>query len=299
MAHVQIAVRVWLYLFVIIGSVFSELVRSDALSESSTQGSHGSKKALPEEVVFAQSGDGDYHLKIASKAVGKLLVPKIQPVSRPMSQWAGTLGLSALINGGYFHGDKPVSLVVINGERQADNIAAVTRHARSFPVLRSAFWVNSDGRVSIDWVGVDRDNRLLAFAEPLHYRRDQLEPLIPPANGSGSQIDPLWAVGGGPRLLQDGMSFITYDEEVFWGSGVKLDDVRPRTAICITESADVLLYVTRGARLDSLPRKLRALGCRDAMNLDGGGSSAMYVEGRAILDQQRAVPVVLAIRAAD
>lgn len=216
-----------------------------------------------------------------------------------MSQWAESSGVSALVNGGYFHGDKPLSLVVVDGERLADNVAAVTRYGRSYPVLRSAFWVNPDGGAAIGWVGVGGDNRLRAFPEPLHYRRDQSEPLMPPANASGKPISPYWAIGGGPRLLQDGVPFISYDEEVFWGSGVELNDVRPRTAICITHSGDVVLYVSPGARLDMLPGRLQALGCRDAMNLDGGGSSAMYVEGQAVLDQQRAVPVVLAIRAAD
>lgn len=58
----------------------------------------------------------------------------------------------------------------------------------------------------------------------------------------------------------------------------------PRTALGITEQGDVVLVVVDGradlrhsvgVTLDELAYLMKGLGCRDAMNLDGGGSSVM------------------------
>ena len=253
---------------------------------------------LPTGVTFTSTEDGGHYLGLSVADARKLLVPRLNQTATAMASWAQQADTAAVINGGYFHSNAPLSLVVAAGERLADNISAVTRNDQSYPVLRSALWVSENGEAEIGWVGVDGVNELRDFVEPIPYQRDQATPLTPPSEVSGSVINPVWAIGGGPRLLQGGVAAITYNEEVFWGSGVELDDVRPRTAICITGEDKLLLYVNEGVRLDALPKKLHALGCVDAMNLDGGGSSAMYVEGKSILDQQRAVPVVLAIRAA-
>lgn len=256
-----------------------------------------SKRAaqLPSYVTFASTEDGGHYLTLSMADAHKLLTPRLGQASTTMADWAQQTDTAAVVNGGYFYSNTPLSLVVADGERLADNISVVTRNNQSYPVLRSAFWMSDSGEAEIGWVGVDQADRLRVFAEPMPYKRNQVAPLIPPAARFGSVIDPLWAIGGGPRLLQNGVAVTTYDEEVFWGSGVELDDVRPRTAICITGDDKLLLYVNEGARLDALPQKLRTLGCVEAMNLDGGGSSAMYVEGQAVFDQQRAVPAVLAI----
>lgn len=257
----------------------------------------GAARQLSSGVRFASMEDGGHALTLSMADVRKFLTPCLNSTSLPMVEWANQAGITAVVNGGYFYSNTPLSLVVVNGERLADNVAAVTRNNQSFPVLRSAVWASAEGEVKIGWVGLDDAGSLREFSQPMPYQENQAEPLKPPEDILGTTINPDWAIGGGPRLLKDGLAAISYDEEIFWGSGVVLDDVRPRTAICITREDTLVLYVNEGMRLDAMPQKLLGLGCVEAMNLDGGGSSAMYVEGRAILDHQRAVPVVFAVRA--
>ena len=99
-------------------------------------------------------------------------------------------------------------------------------------------------------------------------------------------------VGGGPRLLKSGMIYITKYEEKF-----RRDIARgraARTAVGILEDGR-LLFVT----VDGKPRKkikknegyslgmtltelayfMQSLGVKDALNLDGGGSTTMVVRG--------------------
>jgi Phosphodiester glycosidase len=87
-------------------------------------------------------------------------------------------------------------------------------------------------------------------------------------------------VGGDPILLLDGAP-----------APVCVSCARqPRTAIGVTADGKILLVVidgrqprwSRGATLGELRTILRDLGAVDALNLDGGGSSEMVVEGQVV-----------------
>lgn len=89
------------------------------------------------------------------------------------------------------------------------------------------------------------------------------------------------ALGAGPFLLRDG--------EVL-DHGPKQKTVRhPRTAIGRTADGRVLWLTldgrtekAAGTSHEETARILRALGCREALNLDGGGSSTLWVTGRGV-----------------
>ncbi|PRD51428.1 phosphodiester glycosidase family protein [Sphingobacterium gobiense] len=66
------------------------------------------------------------------------------------------------------------------------------------------------------------------------------------------------------------------------------DNRHPRTAIALTGDGKLLLFVVdgrnksaHGMNLYELSSILQWLGAKDAMNLDGGGSSTLYVKGAA------------------
>ncbi len=94
-------------------------------------------------------------------------------------------------------------------------------------------------------------------------------------------------VGGGPTLLRDGRVVVGDDPE-----GFKPDVVAgraPRTAVGFNGRR--LLFVTvdgrhpgvsAGMTLAELAALLRELGCTDAINLDGGGSTTAWVRGAVI-----------------
>jgi Phosphodiester glycosidase len=88
------------------------------------------------------------------------------------------------------------------------------------------------------------------------------------------------AVGGDPILLRDGTR-----------APICTSCARhPRTGLGVTADGEILLVVidgrqprwSRGATLGELRRIMRNLGAVDALNLDGGGSSEMVVEGEVV-----------------
>jgi hypothetical protein len=95
-------------------------------------------------------------------------------------------------------------------------------------------------------------------------------------------------VCGGPRLLDSGSNVAKAHviSEDFTSSGIQPDSAVPRTAACIREDGALTLFVAQpatatacGPDLATLGGLLRGRGCVDALNLDGGGSSALWFKG--------------------
>lgn len=95
------------------------------------------------------------------------------------------------------------------------------------------------------------------------------------------------AVCGGPRLITDGKIDITSKAEHFDASIAS--GRHPRTAVAETYDGRLLLVVvdgrskrSAGMTLIELAAYLKRLGARQAMNLDGGGSSTVLVNGKVL-----------------
>ena len=118
------------------------------------------------------------------------------------------------------------------------------------------------------------------------------------------------AIGGGPVLLKGGEIRNTYVEELFDGdSGIAPDGYAPRTAVGISADSRLVLFVCEGREMtegvkglttEEVAKVLYSLGCTEAINLDGGGSSCMLIGGKETIKvsdgSQRAVGSVVYLR---
>ena len=92
-------------------------------------------------------------------------------------------------------------------------------------------------------------------------------------------------ISGGPYLIKNGDIYIDVAEQ-------KLNAItgrNPRTAIGITTDKNLVLITVDGREESSIGMTLtelayfmKEIGCIEAMNLDGGGSSVMYVDGNIV-----------------
>jgi Phosphodiester glycosidase len=115
------------------------------------------------------------------------------------------------------------------------------------------------------------------------------------------------AIGGGPVLLQQGEVKITNNEEIMF-AGRAINDKHPRTAMGYTKGNKLIILVVEGrnniahgATLQQEAEILKNLGCIEALNLDGGGSSCMLINGKETIkpsdkEGQRPVPAIFIIR---
>jgi hypothetical protein len=116
------------------------------------------------------------------------------------------------------------------------------------------------------------------------------------------------AVGGGPVLLQNGEISITNNQELKF-AGKAIDDKHPRSAMGYTKDDQLIFLViegrfpgkAEGATLTQVAQLLKGIGCTEALNLDGGGSSCLLINGKETITPsdktgQRAVPAVFVVR---
>lgn len=123
------------------------------------------------------------------------------------------------------------------------------------------------------------------------YRKD-----LPSRAGSlrGRALKSVWtdvqqAVGGGPWLIRNGKTVIDDQEENLPEKSFT-QARHPRTAAGVTASGELLLVtvdgrqegLSRGMSLPELADYLIKQGAVQAINLDGGGSSAMAIRGRYV-----------------
>ena len=92
-------------------------------------------------------------------------------------------------------------------------------------------------------------------------------------------------LSGGPFLVKDGEIYVDMTAEKLTAIGGR----NPRTAIGYTEDNHLILLTADGREgasigltLNELANLMKQLGCVNAMNLDGGGSTVMYVNGRVV-----------------
>lgn len=91
-------------------------------------------------------------------------------------------------------------------------------------------------------------------------------------------------IGGGPFLVVGGKKFVDWKEAGFAQTFALKR--HPRTAIGKTKEGDIWMVavegrqsMSEGANLDELAAIMQDLGCIDAINLDGGGSTTLNLYG--------------------
>jgi hypothetical protein len=116
------------------------------------------------------------------------------------------------------------------------------------------------------------------------------------------------AIGGAPMLVEDGQVSITVAEDKVRADISRSE--RSRTAVGLTRSGTLLIAVIKeqesegygGVTLTALADLLIVEGAWTAMNLDGGGSSAIAVAGQLLNmaeSDERPVSNVLVVRVGD
>ena len=201
-----------------------------------------------------------------------------------------------VMNGGYFYVDGgtnyPASLAVENGELLSPNINYASEDwVTIYNPTKAAFILHSDGTVEASWT---------YFADSDHH---YIYP-VPAENSFGSSpadtpddsypegakpFEARTAIGAGPVLIKNSEIRNTWRYECLPGDyDVNCANPDPRTAIGITADNRLVLFVCEGREMtegvpgystEQVAQILLAFGCTDAINLDGGGSSCLLVNG--------------------
>jgi hypothetical protein len=233
-----------------------------------------------------------YCLAYDSKSTAIEFKPILSATAKTPSQfYTEEAGITlACINGGYFGSNQSFSLVKYNNVVSSPNIKSLTRtyngNNTAYYPTRGAFGFSSTGTPSVAWIyNVGAGNDLIySYPSPspnLLNTAPQPQPTETFPTG-GSIWNTTAAIGGSPVLIKNNNIQITDAEELI---SINNTTSRPRSAIGYLSNGIVLIVVVEGdnapnypgINLADLAALLKTLGCTEALNLDGGGSTSMVV----------------------
>lgn len=148
--------------------------------------------------------------------------------------------------------------------------------------------INSEGKIiSKSYGSVTIPSQGYVISGP----KEKLKPFF---NAQNAELDvkmnPVWndvdhIISGGPYLIKEGQVYVDVTAQKL----AAITGKNPRTAIGYTKDNEFIMVTVDGREqasvgmtLGELARMMKGFGCIDAMNLDGGGSSVMYVNGRVV-----------------
>ena len=211
-----------------------------------------------------------------------------------------------------------LSVVVRDGKMLAYNVCSLRGTGNDsmqyYYITRGAIGIDRKRRADVAWLFTDSSRRWPYAFEDRPIVAKGLDTF--PSIYSYNDIEWKWwkmrtAVGGGPVLIHDGKIFISdVQEQLYPGEGNvgREGEHLPRTAMGYTRDGRLIVLTVEGRRADAAgitlqeeAEILRDLGCYEALNLDGGGSSCLLINGKETIrpsdaSGQRPVPAVFLVK---
>lgn len=224
-----------------------------------------------------------------------------------------------VVNGTFFSftTNENLNLVIDDGQILANGNYTISRKDTLlyFHPMQSAIGISKKRKADIAWVYSDKSlANVFATQSPLPLIKNtkaniQYQDFKTETNKLNTPLKK-WkmqtAIGGGPVLIQDGIIAISNDAEWKFASKA-IHDKHPRTAMGYTTDDRLIILVVQGRSPDAsgvslieLAQIMKDLNCKEAINLDGGGSTCLLINGKEAIKPsdatgQRAVPAVFMV----
>ena len=232
---------------------------------------------------------------IADMSTGNIEFRSLMGANRQTpSQFISNYGSDAYvcINGGYFettiNSSLSYSLVIDRGNIKSNNIQDLERSGLTYYPTRGAIGVDNNQQGQCGWsTSVDGTTWVYSTPSPnVEGETPQPKPSSTFPSGGRAWKDAYSAIGGGPVLVKDEQNMIldySTNYEMFPSDIFGASVLAPRTAIGYRADGKIIFFIcdgrqpaiSQGAKLDEVAQIMIDLGCTDALNLDGGGSTAM------------------------
>lgn len=211
-----------------------------------------------------------------------------------------------LINGAIY-GNYNIGVIITEGEMTQQWHGEIEgcywgTDSQLYQLTRPVIGVDRNGKAGAYWVGVPQQGTFHYYDRPqpnvvgqARYGKVTATSPVPAIDW-----DPYYAISCGPMLLYDGKvcadNTMTDDTHYFtnyecWDESGVYSAHPDRSAVGITEDGKMILFIcdgridaSQGAYIRELGPIMKSLGCIHAMNLDGGGSTGMWVNGAGMVN---------------
>lgn len=217
--------------------------------------------------------------------------------------------LPVIMNAGYFWDGASLSLICRGGQMICPNTQTASKDwVTIYNPTRGAFSLLVDGTYKASWTYTTQNNVTYSYPQPSYNKYTEVPQPTPSATfpTGGSELKAQTAIGGGPVLIKDGVIKDTFVAELL---DISADSAQPRSAIGITKGMKMIFFVCEGRNMTQgvagyttaqVASILKSLGCVEALNLDGGGSSCMLINGKETIKgsdgKQRTVVTAVGIK---
>ena len=185
----------------------------------------------------------------------------------------------------------------IEGCHWADN-------SQLYQLTRAIIGVDAEGNAEAHWVGVPSQGTFYYYDAPMasvvgQKKYSKVSSVYPTPAVDWS---PYYAISCGPMVLYDGKVSADntmvddthyYTNYECWSESGVYSSNPDRTAVGVTADGKIVLFIcdgridaSKGAYIKELGPIMKSIGCVHAMNLDGGGSTGMWVKGAGMINHK-------------
>lgn len=248
-----------------------------------------------------------YAVADPSKVDFRVMYPESVGVKKSVQAQAEAAGdCLALINGAIF-GNYNIGVIITEGEMTQQWQGEIegcywATDNQLYQLTRPVIGVDKDGKAGAYWVGVPQQGTFYYYDRP---QANVVGQAKYPKVTSSSPVpavdwEPYYAISCGPMVVYDGKVSADntmvddthyYTNYECWSESGVYSSRPDRTAVGIMEDGRIVLFVcdgriteSTGATMTELGCIMKEIGCRYAMNLDGGGSTGMWVNGAGMIN---------------
>lgn len=250
-----------------------------------------------------------YAVADPSKVDIRVMYPETKGSKKTVQAQAEAAGdCLALINGAIY-GNYNIGVIFTEGKMTQEWHGEIegcywASNSQLYQVTRPIIGVDKDGKAAAYWVGVPQQGTFY------YYDRPQANVVGKAKYGKVSATSPVdavewnpyYAISCGPMVLYDGKVSADntmvddthyYTNYECWDESGVYSDHPDRSAVGVTADGKIVLFIcdgrideSQGAYMKELGPIMKSIGCVHAMNLDGGGSTGMWVNGAGMINHK-------------
>lgn len=250
-----------------------------------------------------------YAVADPSKVDFKVLYPETVGSKKSIAAQAEAAdGCIALINGAIY-GNYNIGVIITEGSMTQQWHGEIegcywATDSQLYQLTRPIIGVDKDGKAGAYWVGVPQQGTFYYYDRPqanvvgqAKYPKVSATTPVPAV-----EWDPYYAISCGPMVLYDGKVCADnsmVDEKRYytnfecWDESGVYSAHPDRSAVGVTEDGKIVLFIcdgrideSQGAYMKELGPIMKSIGCVHAMNLDGGGSTGMWISGSGMINHK-------------
>ena len=248
-----------------------------------------------------------YAIADPAKVDFRVLYPETVGSKKTVASQAEAAGDCLTLINGAIYGNYNIGVIITEGKMTQQWHGEIegcywASNSQLYQITRPVIGVDKDGKAGAYWVGVPQQGTFYYYDRPQpnvvgQAKYDKVTTSTP---APAVTWNPHYAISCGPMVLYDGKvcadNTMVDDTHYYtnfecWDESGVYSAHPDRTAAGVTADGKIILFIcdgridaSQGAYIKELGPIMKSLGCVHAMNLDGGGSTGMWVKGSGMIN---------------